>query len=178
MKDSKQPMPSLRAATTAEDIDTVVTLAREIWSEHFIPIIGKPQVDYMLEKLQSAPAIGRQIREEGYEYFVLVDESKPFGYFALVAQEQSASMQLSKLYLKRAFRGHGLGQAMLAFIEQECATRGIGELWLTVNKDNADAIAFYRRVGFRIVEPMVTDIGSGFFMDDYRMKKTVDRGRP
>jgi ribosomal protein S18 acetylase RimI-like enzyme len=67
---------------------------------------------------------------------------------------------------------------MLAFIEQECATRGIGELWLTVNKDNADAIAFYRRVGFRIVEPMVTDIGSGFFMDDYRMKKTVDRGRP
>lgn len=178
MKDSKQPMPTPRPVTTAEDIETVAALASEIWTEHFTPIIGKAQVDYMLEMLQSAPAVDRQIGEEGYEYFLLVDESEPLGYFVLVAHEQNASMQLSKLYLKRACRGRGLGKAMLAFIERECATRGIGELWLTVNKDNADSIAFYRRAGFRIVEPMVTDIGNGFFMNDYRMEKTVDHGRP
>jgi len=49
----------------------------------------------------------------------------------------------------------------------------VRELWLTVNKDNADSIAFYRRVGFGIAGSSVTDIGGGFVMDDYRMSKSV-----
>jgi len=49
----------------------------------------------------------------------------------------------------------------------------VRELWLTVNKDNADSIAFYRRVGFRIAGSSVMDIGGGFVMDDYRMVKGV-----
>jgi ribosomal protein S18 acetylase RimI-like enzyme len=90
-----------------------------------------------------------------------------------VADEDSGSTQLSKLYLKRSCRGRGVGRAVLAFIEQECATRGGRELWLTVNKDNADSIAFYQRVGFVIAEAMITYIGNGFVMDDYRMVKRV-----
>jgi ribosomal protein S18 acetylase RimI-like enzyme len=62
---------------------------------------------------------------------------------------------------------------VLASIEQECVARGARELSLTVNKDNADSIAFYQRVGFVIVEPIVTDIGNGFVMDDHRMVKRV-----
>jgi hypothetical protein len=44
--------------TIAEDIDAVAALAREIWTEQVTPIIGKAQVDYMLEMLQRAPATG------------------------------------------------------------------------------------------------------------------------
>lgn len=28
-------------------------LAKEIWNQHFVPIIGQDQVDYMLNKFQS-----------------------------------------------------------------------------------------------------------------------------
>ena len=44
---------------------------------------------------------------------------------------------------------------------------------IAVNKDNADSIAFYRRVGFGIAGSSVMDIGGGFVMDDYRMVKSV-----
>ena len=43
--------------------------------------------DYMLGKFQSVPAISGQIREDGYEYYLVVDEEESAGYFALVADE-------------------------------------------------------------------------------------------
>jgi ribosomal protein S18 acetylase RimI-like enzyme len=166
-------MPTMRRATTAHDIDAIAALAREIWTEHFAPIIGKAQVDHMLDRMQSAPAIEHQMREQGYQYYLAVDEGEHAGYFALVCDPKDDSMQLSKLYLKRSRRGRGLGRAMLAFVEDECASRGIRELWLTVNKNNSASIAFYRRAGFAVVEPMATDIGHGFVMDDYKMGKRL-----
>jgi len=159
--------------TTPRDIDAVAALAREIWNQHFPPVIGQEQVDYMLDKFQSAPAITRQIREGGYEYYLVVDEDQSAGYFALAPDENGGLIQLSKLYLNHSCRGRGLGRAVLAWIEEECLARGVRELWLTVNKDNAGPIAFYQRVGFAIARSVVTDIGGGFVMDDYRMVKSV-----
>ena len=167
-------MLTTQRVTTSRDINAVAVLANQIWNQHFPPIIGQEHVDYMLDKFQGVPAITRQIREDGYEYYLVVDEDQYTGYFALVPEDgDGGALQLSKLYLKRSSRGRGLGRAVLAWIEEECVARGVRELWLTVNKDNADSIAFYQRVGFEIAGSSVTDIGGGFVMDDYRMAKSI-----
>ncbi len=166
-------MPTTKRVATPTDIDAVAALAHEIWNQHFTPIIGQQQVDYMLGKFQSVPAITRQIREDGYDYYLVADEDGDVGYFTLVADEGGGTLQISKLYLKRSCRGRGIGREVLAWIEQECVARDVRELWLTVNKDNGDSIAFYQRVGFVIAEAMITDIGNGFVMDDHRMVKKV-----
>ncbi|MDD3441568.1 MAG: GNAT family N-acetyltransferase, partial [Kiritimatiellae bacterium] len=54
-----------------------------------------------------------------------------------------------------------------------CAELGCRELWLTVNKHNTGSIAFYERMGFRKTGALVTDIGHGFVMDDWRMAKEI-----
>jgi diamine N-acetyltransferase len=46
-------------------IDIVASLAKEIWTEHYTPIIGKDQVEYMLGRFQSKKAISSQIKDEG-----------------------------------------------------------------------------------------------------------------
>ena len=38
--------------TTDTEIQAIATLANEIWHQHFIPIIGEAQVEYMVEKFQ------------------------------------------------------------------------------------------------------------------------------
>lgn len=166
-------MVTTTPVTSQQDIDALAALASEIWNEHFPAIIGQAQVDYMLGKFQSAPAIARQIREDGYAYYLVVDEDERAGYFAILPDAERASMQLSKLYVKRAFRGRGVGRAVLSFVEDECAASGLSELWLTVNKDNHDSIAFYERWGFVVDRPLNTDIGNGFVMDDHRMVKML-----
>ena len=50
---------------------------------------------------------------------------------------------------------------------------GLGKITLTVNKNNAIAIEAYRKMGFENAGSIVTDIGGGFVMDDYKMEKSV-----
>lgn len=157
--------------TSPHDIDTVARLAREIWNEYYVSIIGQAQVDYMVEKFQSAPAMAGQIAS-GYEYFLISAEGAPVGYFAIQPEPAARRMFLGKLYLRYAARGRGLGAAAVEYIENECKSRGLSCLWLTVNKGNP-AVAVYQRLGFRIMEPIVMDIGAGYVMDDYRMEKQL-----
>lgn len=70
-------------------------------------------------------------------------------------------------------RGTGVGRALVEFAEKRAVEVGAAELWLTVNKHNAGSIAFYEKMGFRKTAALVTDIGGGFVMDDWRMMKVV-----
>ena len=160
-------MVKVREAT---QIEAVADLAREIWNEHFVSIIGQAQVDYMLSRFQSAAAIREQIAA-GYEYYLVSDGGQYAGYFALVPARTESSAQLSKIYVRRAQRGRGLGKGIMAFVNQYCVERGIGRLWLTVNRHNAGSIAFYEHMGFTRAESLVQEIGHGFVMDDYKMVK-------
>jgi len=154
------------------DIDAVAALARDIWNQHYVPIIGQAQTDYMLATFQRAPAIARQIAE-GYEYYIAMEHGIQAGYFAIVPNPTECSALLSKIYVKRERRGAGLGKTIMAFVEARCVELGIRELWLTVNRHNTGSIAFYQHVGFTITGSVVQDIGNGFVMDDYRMAKVL-----
>ena len=58
----------MEQATTDVALDKIAALANEIWHEHFVPIIGLDQVNYMVGKFQSYPALKDQVKE-GYEYY-------------------------------------------------------------------------------------------------------------
>ena len=160
---------NLERVENVEQIAAVAALAREIWTEHYVPIIGAAQVEYMLGRFQSEAAIARQIAAEGYEYHLAPEA----GYLALVPDLARKSVLLSKIYVQAGVRGTGLGRGLMAFAEARCAELGCTELWLTVNRNNAGSIAFYERMGFRKTQELVTDIGGGFAMDDWRMAKRM-----
>ncbi len=164
-------MTIFQSVHSREQIADVVRLAREIWQEHYLPIIGQRQVDYMLENFQSEDAITRHIAQ-AYEYYLIAHDGLNAGYLAIVANGNDATLMLSKLYVRKAMRGHGLGKQGLQFVESVCRSRGVKLLWLTVNKNNADSIAWYSRMGFKNAGPIVQDIGGGFVMDDFRFEKT------
>lgn len=159
----------LERVATPSQIAAVAELARETWMQHYVPLIGAAQVEYMLARFQSAEAIARQIAAEGYEYYW----TPGAGYLALVPDLARQSAMLSKLYVRASLRGTGVGRAMVEFAEKRAAELGGAELWLTVNKHNAGSIAFYEKMGFRKTAALVADIGGGFVMDDWRMAKPI-----
>lgn len=144
----------------------VEALAREIWPPHYTPIIGEEQVDYMLAKLQSAQAILAQIGE-GQRYFLLQIGDHSLGYLAF--QPQDGMLYLSKLYLLPKERGKGAAYQALEFLKTRARTSGLKTIFLRVHKRNP-SVAIYEKLGFRITGPLVTQIGEGFIMDDYRME--------
>ena len=154
------------------EIETVASLAKEIWYEYYVPIIGRAQVDYMVPKFQSAAAISEQIAN-GLEYYLIALEGTPAGYFAIQRQPTKQDLFISKLYIRKSERGRGLARYALSFANAICKRESVKLIWLTVNKRNP-AVESYERLGFKIVADIVADIGSGFVMDDYRMEKVVD----
>lgn len=153
----------------SEDISTVQQLAREIWEEHYLPIIGQQQIDYMLDLFYSTEKIQKEL-EDGVFWEILYLENEAIGY--LVCEVEEENIQLSKLYLKSKVRGKGLGKFLIDRSIEIAKENNKNSIRLNVNKNNTQSIAFYERVGFLKVEEGVFDIGSGYFMDDfiYEMK--------
>jgi len=169
----KRMMTSFQAVHSAEQIAELVSLAHEIWQEHYVPIIGQRQVDYMLEKFQSEKAVIEQLGNF-YEYYIVIHQGQSVGYVAVVPNRLQSTLLISKIYIRGPKRGLRLGKTTLRFVENLCLQRGIKLIWLTVNKNNAHSIAWYLRMGFRNVGSTIAEIGGGFIMDDFRMEKTID----
>ena len=149
-------------------------LAFKIWHQHYTPIIGQKQVEYMLSKYQCFSAMQQQI-SDGYRYYAITNasnvEQSIIGYFAV--QPRSNSLFLSKLYLDASSRGKGLSRLALSYIEQLANKEKLPEIELTVNKYNTGAIDAYKTMGFTVKEEAVFDIGKGFVMDDYVMVRQL-----
>ena len=86
--------------------------------------------------------------------------------------------------VRPAYRGSGLGSAMMRALERDLIERGYRFLTLNVARENQDAIRLYQRVGFRIVAP---EPGRWQYVDDkgvtrdvhepaWRMEKMLDAG--
>ncbi len=160
----------IKTVTAKSQTKAIRDLAYEIWHEHYIPIIGKAQVDYMLEKFQSRKAITEQM-DNGSLYFLSEHNNEPIGYMSV--NIKGKELFLSKFYVASANRGKGYGREMVAFLEDLAIDKGLNKISLTVNIHNSNSIKMYEKVGFHICGTAVQDIGNGFVMDDYKMEKRL-----
>ena len=160
----------VREVKGKEDVKQVEELADEIWTQHYTPIIGSDQVRYMLENFQSFEAIVKQM-SEGMNYFIMDFQGEPVGYMA--SKPDDEDLLLSKIYVLSGMRGKGIGGYAMNFLANMAREQGFRHMTLTVNKNNTDSIRAYQKMGFVNLGPLETDIGNGFIMDDYLMKKKL-----
>lgn len=156
---------------TAEEIAEVAQLATEIWHEYYVSIITIEQIDYMIGKYQTVPAITDQIHYMGYEYYLIHNDGTTVGYISV--KQEEGKLFLSKFYIGKEYRGRSFATQALAFLEKLCKERNLSHIWLTVNRDNESSIAVYEKKGFRIIREQIADIGNGFVMDDFIMEKEI-----
>lgn len=95
------------------------------------------------------------------------------GYTGGHVEKDTNRFFVSKIYLLKEHRGHGIAAAVTRFYEALCRDRGLDAMYLTVNKQNAMAIRAYEKQGFETTDAVQTDIGEGFIMDDYIMEKKL-----
>jgi len=181
----------IKKLETGDEIADVSVLAKEIWTEHYTPLIGQAQTEYMIAVFQSAERIKKDIAENNYSYFAVYANGaddfpgRQTAYLALRPDEKGVFV--SKIYVKKECRRLGIAAMMMEFAEK-FAKKSVREsgalfnsskykrpcLWLTVNKGNLGSIEFYKKSGFEIEREAVTDIGQGFYMDDYVMISYFD----
>lgn len=140
-----------------EKLEIIERLAKEIWNECYSDILSKEQIDYMLNKFLTVDAM----KKYPNMHYVLIDE----GFYAY--EINSDHLFLSKLYLKKEFRGKKIAKKIInSLLEYKLP------IILTVNKNN-QAYYAYLKMGFKVIDSVISDIGNGYVMDDYIMKLDV-----
>ena len=160
----------MQLVSTEQDIQEVAALAKEIWEDHFTSLLGPQQVAYMVEKFQSYSALKEQLAE-GYLYYKLLYQDQTVGYTGV--HPENGRLFLSKLYIRREFRGQGLASQVFRFLLTLCKEQGLSAIWLTCNKHNKSSLAVYNHLGFTVIDSQEADIGGGFVMDDYILQYSL-----
>ena len=70
-----------------------------------------------------------------------------FYFFNYSTWQGRAGLYLEDIFVRPAFRGHGIGRALMAHLAAEAVRSGCGRLVLQVLDWNEPAIGFYERVG-------------------------------
>ena len=151
---------------TSDDVNGIKEMsemATAILREHYDPIIGKEQNDYMLKMFQSEEAVAEQLAH-GYNYYFAKSEGQNAGFLAYYPRE--GALYLSKLYLYKDQRGKGFSKVMLEFLKEKAKELGLNRIELNVNRNNP-SVQIYEKLGFTVAWTEKNDIGNGFYMDDY-----------
>jgi GNAT superfamily N-acetyltransferase len=160
-------------ALVPSDVEAVCSLAREIWREHYPPIIGTAQTEYMLEQRYSPSSVRDELAEGRIWWDVLREDGAIVAFASAYAVEESDEVKLDKLYVRAHCRRKGYGGMLIARTAERARQLGCTKLMLAVNKHNSASIEAYRKHGFSVREAIVKDIGGGFVMDDFIMEKSI-----
>ncbi len=145
------------------EISNISTIAQIIWPIAYKDILESNQIKYMLDKFLSINAIHENIKD-GYTYVLIKENDIRMGFFAY--KFINDHIFLSKLYILPKFQKLGIAKSVISHLKNFNQP-----IRLTVNKYNKIAIMVYEKLGFKRIDSVVTDIGSGFVMDDYIYEK-------
>ncbi len=188
-------MATFHPVTTQDDIEELARLAGYIWREYWPERIGADQTEYMIENFQSRAAIERDMANNGYRYWFIVDEKVAaetesagaaaddevagwlargiVGYTGGRTETETERFFISKIYLLGEARGRGYCSRTIDHYATLCQREGLRAMYLTVNKRNELGIRAYLANNFGVIKSVETDIGQGFIMDDYVMERPV-----
>lgn len=148
--------------TTKEELKTIENMAKVCWTVTYKDILSFSQIDYMIKKFLVVDSTYSAMETDGYVFVVLKDNNTNIGFMSYKLYENE--LFLSKLYILPEHQKKGYGRrAILHLLKNNLPIK------LTVNKYNRNAYNAYSHMGFNVLEAVKTDIGNGYFMDDYIM---------
>lgn len=146
-----KPSPRIQPVESAQALETVRVLLREYWDSFgFTPCFQN-----FGDELEGLP--GAYAPPSGRLALAAID-GEPAGCVAL-RRVDAARAEPKRLYVRPAFRGYGLGRALLEWVMNQARAQGYTELVGDTMPVMRDALALYDRMGFERVglgEPVQT----------------------
>lgn len=119
------------------DIDAIYSFAKELIDQYE----DKNQISYEKVLAWVRKKLERQIQE----YTCIFADGEKVGYYHFSPMDPN-TMELDDLYLFPAFRGRGIGTAVI----QKCCAETSQPILLYVFQKNTRVISLYQKMGFQI----------------------------
>jgi putative acetyltransferase len=123
--------------------------ARKLFQDYWQSFDFTPCFQSFAEELANLP--GAYVPPDGRLALAWVDDA-PAGCVAL-RRHDARRAEAKRLYVRPAFRGRGIGSALLQWVIAEARAAGYAEIVGDTMPVMTDALALYDRMGFERTEP-------------------------
>ncbi len=166
-------MASIRKAGI-EHIHLIMDIARQTWPVAYGEILSPDQMKYMLNLFYSEASLQEQMLQQQHKFILVFDNDAAAGFasYSPKNSEEPSVFRLHKIYIHPNQQGKGTGKVVLDYIISDIKSSKATALELNVNRHNK-ALHFYQKLGFEITREEDIDIGNGYYMNDYLMRKVL-----
>ncbi|MEO0635787.1 MAG: N-acetyltransferase [Pseudomonadota bacterium] len=135
----------IRSATEA-DLPRVQALLKDSWMRTYAQHEGEEKIREVSDEWHSMSRLKAQLNQPRSE-FILADDGETIGGMGYALQTDQSIAELKQLHVSPETQGQGVGSDILS--ELETSFPGVTTLRLDVHPQNASAIAWYAKRGYR-----------------------------
>lgn len=158
---------------TEDNILDIQKVSNVAWPHTFAQILSEDQIHYMMSWMYSVESLKSQFHER-HRFFLAKYNHEIVGYMSIEHNSVGAQRtKIHKAYILPSFQGLGIGHTFFDKASAEAILKGDSAIYLNVNKQNVNAIAFYQKYGMCKILSEINDIGRGFVMDDFVFEKKL-----
>lgn len=156
---------------TTKDIYIIQELINQIWPATYGSILTQEQQDYMVAMMYNTEELTKQLTSD-HTFLLIWDGERAIGFAGYSPKEDAGIYKLNKIYLHPDYQGKGAGKFLINIVMDEVKATGAQVLELNVNRYNK-ARYFYEKIGFEVFEEKDINIGNGYWMNDFVMRKVL-----
>ncbi len=154
-----------------EDFGSIQHIAYKTWPVAYGAILSAEQLDFMLNKFYSVESLTANI-VAGHTFLLAKVSSEVVGFAGYEINYKPQTTHVHKLYVIPEMQGRNIGEKLLTSVQSIALQSDQLAVSLNVNRFNK-AITFYEKLGYSIAESVDIEIGNGYLMEDFIMKKAI-----
>lgn len=155
------------------DVKIIQDIVYTTWPITYGEILGKEQLDYMLNLFYSSEALTIQIQSRKQLFYLIHEEKLVVGFIGIEHDYQNKAItKIHKIYILPETQGKGIGKIAIEAIVKLALENNATSVILNVNIFNK-ALNFYEKTGFKVIDEVNIEIGNGYLMEDYVMEKLI-----
>jgi ribosomal protein S18 acetylase RimI-like enzyme len=141
-------------------LPTIQRLLLETWLDAYGPFIPREDLSGYLHTQYSQPKLEALFADPDVTGLVAEADGAVIGYAKLYHARAEQRFYLHQLYILPARQGLGLGHRLMVCAEERAHELGADRIWLGVMVKNAQAVAWYKKMGFTVTETSPFVMGS------------------
>jgi len=136
------------------DLEKLQSIGYETFDETFRKMNSQETMDKYLQESFNKKKLLMELNNKDCKFYFLYLENKIVGYLKIndtSAQSDindANSIELERIYVKKAYKGKGLGKKLIHFVLHLAKKMKKNYIWLGVWEKNINAISFYTKMGF------------------------------
>lgn len=147
------------------ELSELIQMSRETFADTFGAENTPTDLQNYLDTAYAPAQLQRELQQTGSEFWFITVDQIPAGYLKLnVESAQSEkmgddSLEIERIYIKKAYKRRGLGTKGYHFAVSEARRLGKAKIWLGVWEHNIPAQKFYQKMGFKQIGAHIFQLG-------------------